>query len=1020
MSTQFKFVLVIFALFLFGCKSNQPKKSDTYSNNLTGVAQAKHRVDSFYNTSATNHLAYLLSLNHILELDDSDDQCSQKLVNIYQKMYDINPSSAIALFKLIECGVSNPQKLVQQYEEYSNILKYLVLRNNGSSASKAIEVRELIEAELILAESEFDLIDQELIIHNDKLVYKFHTFDQDTNQFHYYFFENMRFHKVAFSMQKASDLDFVNRIKRIYIEEKVPVMINGLYNDLVAKKQFEKLIKLHQEQPIELQPISRLALAKAFLYTGRLDQVDMHLDQIIASKESGHIPSALFIIEIMSEFSNHDDENEQIQDLVHFVDKRTNKGYAAIQLYRSFQLRGMSSMAKKWLARALDSDNVNLDQLLSSLESEQEKVALLQLESAKGNALAKYRLAFKYFKGVGVKKNTQKEFQLYMEAAKAGDADSMFEVAYILKNKDREEYDIKQAVQWYKKAIAAGNIDAIHNLGYLYDVGADDLEQDYQKAFTLYQKARASQLAISSSNLASMYKHGKGIEKDIAKAIELYKEAFNRGYDKAGKLLADIYMDNELGLKDIYQAETWYKKCAINGRTDCQYELGSLYARFINEKSSAVKWLDLAASGTDSDYITWAAYLYSNGARYLDQNRDKAVRYYTKAVSMSNPQAQANLGFLYEDGQLVEKDMSKALALYEKSAKQDYGQGLNNLATFYFHGLAGLEVDKAYGLQLWERAAEKGNKFGLHNLGKSYYYGNGVEEDDAKACNLFKKAANKAYSNSYYFVGNCYAFGLDGTQDYAKALYYYGQAKEIGELDAHFRLATLYQKGLGVEKDLDTAIQFVREAIHVDPDYSGSLNESDIDFYVAFNFHFGVLDLAPNFEIAKFYYQEAMQGNIPEAYNNLGELYRFGQGTEQDYDKAISLYNKTYRLGDGVGAYNLAELHRDGHGFELSESKAFEWMKKSAKLGFVSAYVELGLYYLNGIGTQSDEKKALYWLTKASDEDYYRGQYYLGIEYYKGLIVPQDEDKARKLIALAAAQGYSKAKKLLEQDLKGI
>ena len=62
------------------------------------------------------------------------------------------------------------------------------------------------------------------------------------------------------------------------------------------------------------------------------------------------------------------------------------------------------------------------------------------------------------------------------------------------------------------------------------------------------------------------------------------------------------------------------------------------------------------------------------------QDYAPAVHWLQKAVTLGNADAKAGLGFCYFNGFRVEKDLAKALKLYEESAAENSHKGLNNLA----------------------------------------------------------------------------------------------------------------------------------------------------------------------------------------------------------------------------------------------------------------------------------------------------------------------------------------------------
>ena len=103
--------------------------------------------------------------------------------------------------------------------------------------------------------------------------------------------------------------------------------------------------------------------------------------------------------------------------------------------------------------------------------------------------------------------------------------------------------------------------------------------------------------------------------------------------------------------------------------------------------------------------------------------------------------AQLNLGWLYQNGQGVPKDLGKAAELYQKAADQGDGAALGWL---YQNG-QGVPKDLGKAAELYQRAADQGYAFAQNNLGWLYENGQGVPKDLAKAAELYQKAANHGY-----------------------------------------------------------------------------------------------------------------------------------------------------------------------------------------------------------------------------------------------------------------------------------
>lgn len=116
---------------------------------------------------------------------------------------------------------------------------------------------------------------------------------------------------------------------------------------------------------------------------------------------------------------------------------------------------------------------------------------------------------------------------------------------------------------------------------------------------------------------------------------------------------------------------------------------------------------------------------------------------FNKLAKRGQPAAQHVVGLMYERGIGVSKNMRKAVAWYQKSAKQDFADAQSKLGHMY---LAGNEVvvqdfDQAHN---WlAKAAEKGVPEAQFSLGAMHANGQGVKQDLSKAAFFFKQAASQ-------------------------------------------------------------------------------------------------------------------------------------------------------------------------------------------------------------------------------------------------------------------------------------
>ncbi|MCH5224334.1 MAG: SEL1-like repeat protein [Muribaculaceae bacterium] len=125
----------------------------------------------------------------------------------------------------------------------------------------------------------------------------------------------------------------------------------------------------------------------------------------------------------------------------------------------------------------------------------------------------------------------------YRKAAEAGNVDAM-------QNLGREIMDTsygnkeKQAegMQWLQRAAEQGSSDAMVNLGYYYEKGKG-VKQSWDKAFEWYLKGAEAGDEVGQYDVALCYEYGRGTTKNLQKAIEWYRKSADQGDEDAQKAL---------------------------------------------------------------------------------------------------------------------------------------------------------------------------------------------------------------------------------------------------------------------------------------------------------------------------------------------------------------------------------------------------------------------------------------------------------------------------------------------------
>jgi len=115
--------------------------------------------------------------------------------------------------------------------------------------------------------------------------------------------------------------------------------------------------------------------------------------------------------------------------------------------------------------------------------------------------------------------------------------------------------------------------------------------------------------------------------------------------------------------------------------------------------------LEALAETGDTRALLGLAYMRLNPA---EKNYDpkQAFILLNRAATSDDPEAQYELGRLYERGIGVKQDVRRALKLYLKSAEANYADALNDIGFLHFQGGLGIKRDQRMALIFFGRAAD--------------------------------------------------------------------------------------------------------------------------------------------------------------------------------------------------------------------------------------------------------------------------------------------------------------------------
>ncbi|MVT12068.1 SEL1-like repeat protein [Chitinophaga tropicalis] len=231
---------------------------------------------------------------------------------------------------------------------------------------------------------------------------------------------------------------------------------------------------------------------------------------------------------------------------------------------------------------------------------------------------------------------------------------------YFLDGKDAvDARQYNKAIDLFHKAIDLGHIEAMTDLGFVYEVEEGFI--DYEQAFEWYTKAAEKGEMYAMNNLGLAYLHGRGTVADTDKAVYWFEKAVEKEHKDAYVVLGEIYYREEYERVDHTKALEYYWKAYEAGK-DVADAMGNIYE--------------------------------------IKQDYPNAVFYYNESVKKGSAYAKWRMGCFYTDGTGVPVNLHKAMELYQQ-AVTEYETVHVDLAilymsaTFYDYHKAKYHIDAA-------------------------------------------------------------------------------------------------------------------------------------------------------------------------------------------------------------------------------------------------------------------------------------------------------------------------------------
>ncbi|CAE7938813.1 esiB, partial [Symbiodinium sp. KB8] len=284
--------------------------------------------------------------------------------------------------------------------------------------------------------------------------------------------------------------------------------------------------------------------------------------------------------------------------------------------------------------------------------------------------------------------------------------------------KDSPEAVATGTTPWYEKAAAAGEPDALYNLGIQRELGLHGQEIDLQKAKEAYLKSAELGHHFSQNNLALLYQEHPELDVDGRGSLHWMRLAAASGFAVAQKNLGTMLME-EGNSELAAESREWLRRAAEQREPEAAFFLGEIYREGLGVAPSL----------------------------------SEAQRWYRESAALGFFLASTELGLLaYQAGSFAEAEQ------HLEAAVQGDAEAWGYLATVRMCLGKGSSA-----AAIWQRLSDRGDAEAQFHLGTCFLRGSGVGVDEERALQLLQASCDAGSERAAALLQE-----LDNVSDWAE------------------------------------------------------------------------------------------------------------------------------------------------------------------------------------------------------------------------------------------------------------
>ncbi|MEM9744760.1 MAG: hypothetical protein AAF918_18920 [Pseudomonadota bacterium] len=257
-----------------------------------------------------------------------------------------------------------------------------------------------------------------------------------------------------------------------------------------------------------------------------------------------------------------------------------------------------------------------------------------------GSTQAAFHIGYAHLQGIGVEADVDEARRWLLQAAAAEDdaakASAMAHLATSYRTPFTEPTDTDRAIEWYDRAIALGNAQAMVAKAALLRSNEVPTRQP-KAAIALLEDAVGRDSDDARVALGYLYLTGSDLPKDPARAAELIRAAAARGHAPAALQWGHLLQHGIGTQADLDAAMAAYRRAATAGLVPAMHRLGHLLlgTKEANAHRQGLEWLTLAAHNDTADALNQLAWVLATHKSDAVRDGERAVTLARRAVALT-------------------------------------------------------------------------------------------------------------------------------------------------------------------------------------------------------------------------------------------------------------------------------------------------------------------------------------------------------------------------------------------------